>query len=175
MRQDLQAGNGFALLDPHGDFVDEVLSAIPQERVEDVVLVDPANPEYVVGFNILQAHSELEKTLLASDLVAVFRRLSTSWGDQMTSVLGNAVMAFLESTRGGTLGILRRFLVETDYRKEFLATVQDPEVVCYWTREFPLLLSQPPAHFSSHASTHSCARGSLRQWWGEVRAPRSAG
>ncbi|MBM3818832.1 MAG: hypothetical protein FJW14_07445 [Acidimicrobiia bacterium] len=60
-----------------------------------MILVDPADAEYPVGFNILSAHSELEKTLLSSDLVAVFRRLSTSWGDQMTSVMSNAVLAFL--------------------------------------------------------------------------------
>ncbi len=53
--------------------------------------------EFSIGFNILSAHSELEKNLLASDLVAVFQRLSTSWGDQMNSVLQNAILAFLES------------------------------------------------------------------------------
>ena len=71
----------------------------------------------------------MEKDLLASDLVAVFRRLATSWGDQMNSVLGNAILAFLESERGGTLVDLRRFLVEMPYRKEYLRTVRDPEVV----------------------------------------------
>jgi hypothetical protein len=82
---------------------------------------------------------------LASDLVAVFRRLCTSWGDQMTSVLSNAVLAFLESSRGGTLADLRHFLVEADYRKDFLQTVHDPEVVYYWQKEFPLLSGRPQA------------------------------
>jgi excisionase family DNA binding protein len=106
---------------------------------------DPADEEYAVGFNILDAHSDLEKTLLSSDLVAVFRRLSTSWGDQMTSVLGNAVLAFLESRRGGTLADLRRFLVDPDYRASFLGSVGDPEVVYYWRKEFPLLSGRPQA------------------------------
>src|SRR5206468_2560269 len=94
-------------------------------------------------FNILSAHSDLEKNLLASDLVAVFRRLSTSWGDQMNSVFSNAILAFLESSRGGTLADLRRFLVEPQYRTEFLTTVTDPHVVYYWTKEFPLLTGKP--------------------------------
>lgn len=143
--QDIDQGNGFAVLDPHGDLIDDILCRIPESRANDVVLVDPADSEYPVGFNILSAHSELEKTLLASDLVAIFRRLSTSWGDQMTSVLSNAVLAFLESTQGGTIADLRRFLVEADYRKEFLATVQDREVVYYWQKEFPLLTGRPQA------------------------------
>ena len=80
---------------------------------------------------------------LASDLVSVFRRLSTSFGDQMTTVLGNAILAFLESTEGGTLSDLRRFLVEPAFRERFLATVQDSEVVYYWQKEFPLLTGKP--------------------------------
>jgi predicted DNA-binding transcriptional regulator AlpA len=141
--QDILNGEGIAVLDPHGDLIDEVLGHIPESRFGDVVLLDPSDEEYPVGFNILSAHSELEKNLLGSDLVAVFRRLSTSWGDQMTSVLGNAILAVLESTRGGTLADLRRFLIEADFRQAFLGTVRDPEVVYYWQREFPLLTGKP--------------------------------
>lgn len=143
--QDLDAGRGMAVLDPHGDLVDEIVRRLPPKRLEDVVLLDPSDGEFPIGFNILQARTELERTLLASDLVAVFRRLSTSWGDQMTSVLGNAILAFLESERGGTLVDLRRFLVEPKFRAEFLTTVRDPEVVYYWQREFPLLAGKPQA------------------------------
>ncbi len=143
--QDLKGRQGLAVLDPHGDLVDEILRRMPRERLGDVVLLDPADAEYPIGFNILSAHTELERTLLASDLVAVFRRLSTSWGDQMTSVLGNAILAFLESDRGGTLVDLRRFLVEADYRREYLKSVRDPEVVYYWQKEFPLLAGKPQA------------------------------
>lgn len=143
--QDMERGNGVAVIDPHGDLVDELLGRIPESRIDDVILVDPADTDHPIGFNILSAHSELEKTLLSSDLVAVFRRLSTSWGDQMTSVLSNAVLAFLESDKGGTLADLRRFLIEPEYRKEFLETVQDREVVYYWQKEFPLLTGKPQA------------------------------
>ena len=142
---DMEQGHGLAVLDPHGDLIDELLCRVPESRQNDVVLVDPADVERPVPFNILLAHSELEKTLLASDLVAIFRRLSTSWGDQMTSVLSNAVLAFLESTRGGNLADLRRFLIEPNYRRDFLATVTDPEVVYFWQKEFPLLVGRPQA------------------------------
>jgi hypothetical protein len=141
--QDISQGDGVAVLDPHGDLVDAVLERIPKERLDDVIVFDPADEEFPVGFNILSAKSELEKTLLSSDLVAVFRRLSTSWGDQMNAVLANAVMAFVESPRGGSLLDLRRFLVEPPFRKEFLGTVKDPEVVYYWEKEFPLLVGRP--------------------------------
>ena len=141
--QDIEKGEGLAVLDPHGDLIDHILGLIPEHRTDDVVLLDPSDEEYPVGFNILSAHSELERNLLASDLGSVFRRLSTSWGDQMTAVLGNAILAFLESSEGGTLADLRRFLVEADYRSRFLTTVRDQEVVYYWRKEYPLLSGRP--------------------------------
>ena len=135
--QDIQNGEGLAVLDPHGDLIDQILTHVPKERIDDIVLLDPSDEEYPVGFNILSAHSELERNLLASDLVSVFRRLSTSWGDQMTAVLGNAILAFLESSEGGTLADLRKFLVEAEFRNRFLETVRDQEVIYYWRKEFP--------------------------------------
>ena len=141
--QDIEHGEGIAVLDPHGDLIDEILGRIPEARWGDVVLLDPSDEAYPVGFNVLKAHSEIEKNLLGSDLVAVFRRLSTSWGDQMTSVLGNAVLAFLESTEGGSLIDLRRFLVDPGFRKRFLQTVQDHEIVYYWEKTFPMLVAKP--------------------------------
>jgi hypothetical protein len=136
IRQDIENGEGIAVFDPHGDLVDRILGVIPQDRIGDVVLVDPADDEFSIGFNILSAHSEHEKTLLASDLVSVFQRLSTSWGDQMQSVLQNAILAFLNSSRGGTIADLRRFLVETAFRNEFLKSVSDPNVLYYWHKGF---------------------------------------
>jgi hypothetical protein len=139
IRQDIENGEGVAVLDPHGDLIDRILETIPPQRIQDVVLIDPADEEYSVGFNILSAHSDLEKTLLASDLVSVFQRLSTSWGDQLGSVFQNAIMAFLESSEGGTLSDLRRFLIEPSYRNQFLATVRDPDILYYWKKGFALL------------------------------------
>jgi hypothetical protein len=139
IRQDAESGAGFSLLDPHGDLVDKVLGIIPQERMNDVVLLDPSDEEFVIPFNFLSAHSDFEKTLLASDLVAIFRAQSSSWGDQMNMVFGNAIRAFLESPRGGTLADVRRFLLDPGWRDEFLTSVIDPELVFYWRKGFPQL------------------------------------
>jgi hypothetical protein len=145
IEQDLEAGHGLIVLEPHGDLADSVLGRMPQKRVSDVVLLDPADEAFPIGFNVLAAHSELERTLLASDLVGIFRRLSTSWGDQMNSVFSNAILAFLESEQGGTLLELRRFLVDSKYRAAYLPSVRDPEIAYYWQKEFPLLKGNPQA------------------------------
>jgi DNA helicase HerA-like ATPase len=137
--QDIRKGIGVAVLDPHGDLIESVLDHIPENRHDDVVLFDPGNEEYTIGFNILDAKSEVEKNVLASDLVEIFRRFSTSWGDQMSVVLGNAISAFLESEEKGSLIDLRKFLIEKEYRAAFLRHVHDENITYFWEKEFPLL------------------------------------
>lgn len=151
--QDIRNGQGIGVLDPHGDLIDAILGYIPEDRYDDVVLLDPSDDEYPLGFNILSAHSELEKTLLASDLAAIFKRFSTSFGDQMQAVLSNAILAILENERGGTLLDLRRFLTEKPFREEYLRSVTDPEISYYFAREFPLLKGSPQAPILTRLNT----------------------
>ena len=137
--QDINEGIGVVLFDPHGDLVDDIIARIPSNRIKDIVLVDPSDIEYPVGLNILKANSDIEKEVLSSDLVAAFRRYTTSWGDQMNAVFGNAVLAILENKQGGSLNDLRRLLIEKDFRNAFLKGVSDTSVLYYWQKEYPLL------------------------------------
>ncbi|MBI3365985.1 MAG: type IV secretion system DNA-binding domain-containing protein [Ignavibacteriae bacterium] len=137
--QDIEQGHGLAVIDPHGDLIERVVSSVPGKRFKDVILFDPSDAENPIGINILSAKGEAEKNVAASDLVAVFQRMSTSWGDQMTVVLGNAIQAFLESDRGGTLLDLRKFLLEDDFRREFLRSVKDQDVRYFWEKQHHIL------------------------------------
>jgi len=65
--QDIERGDGLAVFDPHGDLIDQILSRVPEHRLKDVVLVDPSDDQFPVGFNILSAHSEIEKSPLSSE------------------------------------------------------------------------------------------------------------
>ncbi len=137
--EDVFHGNGCIIFDPHGDTIDDIIIRIPENRLNDVILIDPSDYEYSFKINLLSAKSEVEKMVLSSDLVESFKRHSTSWGDQMTSVLSNAIIAFLESSKGGTLLDLRRFLLENNFRKEFLKTINDKSIHYYWNNEYTLL------------------------------------
>lgn len=139
IREDVAAGRGVALLDPHGDLADEVVSLVPPERAGDVIYLDPSDEAFPIGFNILAARTDRERNLLASDLCAIFRRFSTTWGDQMTAVLTSAVMALLECGEPKTLLDLRRFLGDRAFRESVLATVTDPLLLNFWREEFPRL------------------------------------
>ncbi|HTI69385.1 MAG TPA: type IV secretory system conjugative DNA transfer family protein [Candidatus Limnocylindria bacterium] len=136
--QDILMGQGIAVIDPHGDLIETLLPHIPVERLDDVILFDPSDDDYAIAFNPLAASSRREKELLATDFIAVMKQHTSAWGDQMSSLLGNAVLAFLNSTKGGTLPELRRFLSDPKFREEFLKTVTHDEVVYFWETEAQL-------------------------------------
>lgn len=139
IKQDITNNHSVVLFDPHGDLVDDVIAIMPPNRRKDVVLIDPSDKDYSIGLNILQASSDIEKEVLSSDLVASFRKHATSWGDQMNSVLGNAILAILEHKHGGSLQDLRRFLLETDFRNNWLNEIDNSYITYYWQKEYPLL------------------------------------
>ena len=95
--EDIEQGLGCALFDPHGDICDDVLKRIPENRINDVVLIDPSDIDFPIGFNLLEAKTEAQKIVLSSDIVSAFKRHATAWGDTMTSVLQNAVNTILEN------------------------------------------------------------------------------
>lgn len=139
MKTDMESGNGITLLDPHGDVADMLLKLVPRERIQDVILLDPSDVERPVGINLLNADTEAQKMVLSGDLTAIFRRMSTSWGDSMDAILGNAVNVFLEHPDGGTLLDLRRFLTDAPFRKKVLTGVTDGYVRHFWEKEFPMM------------------------------------
>ncbi|MEI6357444.1 MAG: type IV secretion system DNA-binding domain-containing protein [Verrucomicrobiota bacterium] len=136
--QDMKQGHGVAVIDPHGDLIDALLPHVPPERLDDVILFDPSDEDHAIAFNPLAASSTREKELLAADFIAVMRQHTSSWGDQMSSLLGNAVLAFLHNSRTGTLPELRRFLVSPEFCAQVLKTVTSPEVVYFWEHEAAL-------------------------------------
>ncbi len=136
---DAEQGNGLCLIDPHCDLVDDVLKFWPKHRIKDTIVLDIGDIDFPFSFNLLKAHTPIEKEVLASDLISAFKKHSYSWGDGLNSIFASAISAFLESSRGGTLYELKSFLVDKSFRKSFLKTVDDPSLVYYWEKEFPML------------------------------------
>ena len=85
MIEDMKRGNGCCLFDPHGDIVEDILLRVPEHRKDDVILIDPSNLDFPIGFNLLHASTEAEKMVLSSDLVSAFKRYATSWGDNRSA------------------------------------------------------------------------------------------
>ena len=68
IKQDMEDGKGLAVIDPHGDLIDELLEMVPNDRIEDVVLFDPSDTERPVSLNMLEANTDDvgQRNLLAS-------------------------------------------------------------------------------------------------------------
>lgn len=135
----IEHGYGAALFDPHGDIVETVLKRIPEHRIPDVIIIDPADSDFPIGCNILHAQHEHERIVLSSDIVGAFQKQSSAWGDNMTTVLSQAVNTVLYSSDGGTLLELKKLLIEDDFRSSFLTTVDDPTILYFWHHEYPRL------------------------------------
>ena len=133
--QDLNAGRGFALLDPHGDLAQAVIDAVPPERTNDVLYLDPGDIEHPVAFNPLDNVPPESRALVTAHLVAAFKHLwSDSWGPRLEHVLRNSI-ALLVDAPGSTLLGLPRLLVDETYRAHLLVTCRNPMVRYFWTRE----------------------------------------
>ena len=134
----IHEGYGVAVLDPHGDLVEEhILPRIPPHRRQDVIWFDPSDDVYPIGFNILAADSEDERDLLAEDLVSIFKRTTTGWGPRLETLLAYAILAIVGSKQGGTLTDLRQFLADPSVRKTYLTHHPDQDVQYFWDVEFP--------------------------------------
>ncbi len=134
--QDIWNGEGVALVDPHGDFAEKILDFIPNERINDVVYLNPADMEFPVAFNIIESVSAEHKHLVASGLVGVFKKLwADSWGPRLEYLLRNAILALLDYPGSTLLGVMR-ILTDKTYRNKVIEKIQDPVVRAFWVDEF---------------------------------------
>lgn len=134
--QDIYNGYGCCFIDPHGDSVEYILDRIPKNRQNDVIYFNPADTEFPIGFNILEAKHGEEPFLIASGLMAVFKRIwAGMWSARMEYILNNTLLALLE-TEGNTLLGVVRMLTDNDYRDEVVRGLQDPMVKNFWIKEF---------------------------------------
>lgn len=134
--QDIRAGKGVAIIDPHGEFVEDVLEHIPPERINDVIYFNPVDSEFPIGFNVLEVPDQKYKHLVVSDLLGIFTKIwANVWSARMEYILQNCIMALLD-TPGTTLLGIPRLLVDKDYRQKIMTNVKDPVVKSFWVHEF---------------------------------------
>lgn len=134
--QDIQDGRGLAFVDPHGDPVEDLLDYIPQERIKDVIYINPADLEYPIAFNVMESVDSDKRHLVADGIMAVFKKLWIDlWSARMEYILNYTILALLEVPDSTLLGI-NRMMAEKEYRKWVVEQVKDPEVKAFWIQEF---------------------------------------
>lgn len=134
--QDIDAGRGCALIDPHGDLVERVASRVPARRREDLVYLDVPDPGQPYSYNPLARVSADKQALVASGLMEVFKKMwGDAWGVRMEHILRNALLTLLEQPKATIPDILRLF-TDKDYRRQAIACVTNEQVKLFWKAEF---------------------------------------
>ena len=137
-RQDIAAGHGLALIDPHGDLVVRIANAIPESRMKDVVYLNAPDPVQPYGYNPLRKVRRDRRSLAASGIIEVLRTTwdARSWGARMEHVLRNALLALLDQDEAALSDVLR-LLTDKTYRISVGRSVHHPPVRDFWLKEYP--------------------------------------
>ena len=132
--QDIEAGRGVALIDPHGDLSREIIDHIPKFRTNDVIYFDPTDAD-PIPLGLFRSSNDW--FLAASGVVSAFHHIwDDSWGARMHYILTGTVAALLQVQNSSMLGI-SRMLYDARYRDWVIRHIHDPIIATFWTREFP--------------------------------------
>ncbi len=127
---------GYAIIDPHGDFAINNMKFIPGSRLKDVVYFNPADTAYPLGFNPLEVTHENQKTNISSEVIGVLKRMfGDSWGPRLEYILRYTILALLDRPDTTMLDITR-MLTDKNFRKETLTYCKDTVVLQFWNVEF---------------------------------------
>ncbi len=136
VHNDLVAGRGVGVLDPHGDLVDDILRLIPKNRIKDVVLFDPSDLQYPPAFNPLEQVPEQLKMRVTIGFIEIFKKLfGTNWSSRLEHVLRYTTLALLD-TRGTTVLSILKMLTDKNYRQRIVRNINDNVVKNFWVNEF---------------------------------------
>ena len=138
--QDIAAGRGVCIIDPHGTLVEEILPYVPKERFEDVIIFDPSDVERPIGLNMLEASSSYEMDAAAQEMINIFYKLLADpamAGPMFEHYMRNALLVLMADQKDpGTLVELARVFTDDAYRKKKLEYVTDILVKDFWEREY---------------------------------------
>ncbi|MEI6851169.1 MAG: DUF87 domain-containing protein, partial [Candidatus Saccharibacteria bacterium] len=132
---DIFYDQGFAVIDPHGDYAVHMLQFIPERRMKDVVYFNPADTDYPIGFNPLEITDSVSKGQVSSELIGVLKRLFDSWGPRLEYILRFTLLALIEYPNATMLDI-NRMLTEKKFRDDVVSYIDDPVVKNFWISEF---------------------------------------
>ena len=147
IRQDIMAGHGLAVFDPHGDLIERVLAAAEDSRPADLIYFNVPDIRHPLGFNPLESVVPEKRPLAASGILEVFKKIwADSWGPRMEHILRNALLALLDQPQA-TLADILRLMDDAAFRHLAASRVHNAQVRGFWLREF----ESYPARFRAEA------------------------
>ncbi len=137
--QDIKNGEGLCVIDPHGDFIEDILPHIPKHRAEDVILFEPFDTERPMGLNMLEVNSEDQKDFAVQEMISIFYKLVTDpamLGPMFEHNMRNAMLTLMaDREHPGTIVDIPRIFTDTEFQKYKISKVTDPVVRAFWEKE----------------------------------------
>lgn len=139
--QDITAGEGVAVIDPHGDLAEAILARVPKNRLEDVIIFDPSDIERPQGLNLLEYDPKYpeQKTFVINEMIKILDKLydlRQTGGPMFEQYMRNAMLLIMsDPASGATLMEISKVLADPDFRRYKLTQVKDPVVHDFWVKE----------------------------------------
>lgn len=139
--QDMKNGKGLCVIDPHGDLIDKLLSFVPKERLDDVIVFDPGDRERPLGLNMLEYdfNKPEEKTFIINELLSIFNQLfdKASMGPMFERYMRSALLLLMEDAKNEPAALIEipRVFTDEEFRKRKLARSTNQQVIDFWTKE----------------------------------------
>ena len=136
VRQDVAHKHGLCLIDPHGETIDAILDFVPENRIQDVVIIDPSDAEYPVSFNPLANVDPSFKHQLTQGLIEVMeKQFGANWTPRLEHVFRFTCLALLDYPHATMRGMIS-MLTDRNYRQKVVEYIEDDMVKRFWAIEF---------------------------------------
>ena len=138
LKQDLEAGEGACLIDPHGDLSESIIPHIPRKRADDVIIFDPGDLERPMGLNILEAYTKEQKEFMAQEALAIFIKMfgEEIMGPRLQHYFRNGCLTLMDDDEeGATLIDLPRLYTDDSWQRYKVNKVKNPVVKAFWEKE----------------------------------------
>lgn len=136
--QDIKAGHGVGVVDPHGDLIEDILAHIPKERADDVIIFNPSDMDRPIGLNMLEAKNEDQKDFAVQEMISIFYKLfpPEMIGPMFEHNMRNVMLTLMADVKNpGTIIDIPRMFTDDKYVKVYLDKVTDPVVRAFWEKE----------------------------------------
>lgn len=138
-RQDIKNGDGVAVIDPHGDLIEELITFVPKERAKECVIFNPSDTERPMGLNMLEANTPEEMDMASSQATEIFIKLfgDEIFGPRIQHYFRNACLTLMEDhDEGATLIDVPRIFVDDEFMKYKVSKAKNPVVRSFWEHEY---------------------------------------
>ena len=137
--EDIRLGNGFCVIDPHGDLVEFVMKHYPKEKIDDLIYFDLSNTEYPLAFNPLDGpENDDERDVVTNDLVEMFVSMygEEIFGPRIQDYFRNACFLLMEQPEGGTLIDIMRLFTDDAFAESKIRNVKNPIIAAWWNKTY---------------------------------------